>query len=655
MTNRIITTINWVVLILASLLMVACGEDSVDGREKMREGVSITTTEYTVGAEGRTATIPFTTADEFELRKADPENIILEMELQGITTAGKAGQQSLRLKIDANKTDQARNATIYIKVKGYEEIVLVNIKQQTKANDMDEVIKWMDQRLRQEYYWLDEYNDKWQNFDFKVSRKDEQGYNNMLFNNLTKMTTNGMDGGKNSDGSRYIYTNVVVIPSSEYSSTRAGGEETYGYGFDIVPILIQIAGDNTSTQTDDLFAFAVEHVYPSSPAAAAGLRRSDLITMVNNSAITASNYNSIYTMLVYQNSSAISLEKRIYETGEKATINLSRTKFNANPVAYSGVLSIPDDISEEKKDIGYISYISFDAKGDDKLLEAMRDLADKNVKEMIVDLRSNGGGSVNSAVKLSSMLLDESYVGQVCAKLVRNPNNASPYHNTPETRNTVYNFRKTDELTNNIDLPNLNLDRVYFIVSNQTASASEMVITALQGVDVETILIGRKTEGKNCGMDVIDKMIGQNYYSFAPITFLNYNAKDFCEYSSGLKPDTDFDYWDTAYSNYVKNNPQATDEDKAVMASLHYYPIPQSPWGNVEKDLPLREAVSQIFGTSVLTISTRSGEQSSFKPAKCAINIEGIKNLQPISTKRRALGSILTKEERQATEQALNM
>lgn len=662
MSKRVFAAISAIAMIFSASCFTSCEKDPIEGTgQNVTQGVVLPTVKtISVSAMGGNYSVAFEAKDSFTIEKEDPNNIIQSITLVGTPkpTEGAAGKHSLRLKFDKNTAENALSAKIYITVKGYVRTKLVDITQQTKFNDMDEVVKWMDERLRGEYYWLDEYNDKWQNFEFKVVRKDQDSYNKLLETNLFKMATNQMDGGTNSNG-RYIYTNVQMIPANEYSSTRAGGEVRYGYGFDILPIVIQIEGGETETRNDDFYAFPVDHVYPNSSAATSGLRRSDLITMVAGNTITASNYASVYSTLATQSSSSLRLEKEDFASGEKATINVSRSQFNANPVAYVGVLGPAGtedkdveawaEINPSGKKIGYISYLSFDHKGDDKLLDAFRTLASKGVEDVIVDLRSNGGGAVSSAVKMSSMLVGEEHVGEVCAKLMRNPKN-NLYE--PENLNTIYKFRKYEESNESgADLPNLNMMKAYFIVSEYTASASEMVIMALRGVDVETELIGTRTEGKNCGMDVIDKQIGQYYYSFAPITFLNYNAKDFCEYSDGIKPDADFTELYAIYTNRYKANPEGeSEEDAALRKSLDWYPIPESPWGNVYNDLALKEAVKRINGTTLFNTgeNTRSSEAATtFAPAKAARTFGEMIPLQRISTPHRPLGALVTEEDRQ--------
>lgn len=69
--------------------------------------------------------------------------------------------------------------------------------------------------------------------------------------------------------------------------------------------------------------------------------------------------------------------------------------------------------------------------------------------------------------------------------------------------------------------------RVYCLVGNGTASASELVINSLEGIDLDVILIGEKTTGKNVGMEYEEYTVRNNTYRVVPITFQSYNAKGF--------------------------------------------------------------------------------------------------------------------------------
>lgn len=108
------------------------------------------------------------------------------------------------------------------------------------------------------------------------------------------------------------------------------------------------------------------------------------------------------------------------------------------------------------------------------------------------------------------------------------------------------NNKREDELFAYSSYPNLgtslsagslNLPRVYCLVGNGTASASELVINSLEGIDLDVILIGEKTTGKNVGMEYEEYTVRNNTYRVVPITFQSYNAKGLSDYEKGFEPD----------------------------------------------------------------------------------------------------------------------
>lgn len=115
-----------------------------------------------------------------------------------------------------------------------------------------------------------------------------------------------------------------------------------------------------------------------------------------------------------------------------------------------------------------------------------------------------------------------------------------------DERMAKLNNKREDELFAYSSYPNLgtslsagslNLPRVYCLVGNGTASASELVINSLEGIDLDVILIGEKTTGKNVGMEYEEYTVRNNTYRVVPITFQSYNAKGFGEYEKGFEPD----------------------------------------------------------------------------------------------------------------------
>ena len=85
------------------------------------------------------------------------------------------------------------------------------------------------------------------------------------------------------------------------------------------------------------------------------------------------------------------------------------------------------------------------------------------------------------------------------------------------------------------------LKKIYVLVSQTTASASEMVINGLRGLDIEVNLIGQTTNGKNVGMEGVMRSFYNHEFLLYPVTFYVENAKGFRDYSTGFVPDVEID------------------------------------------------------------------------------------------------------------------
>ena len=137
-------------------------------------------------------------------------------------------------------------------------------------------------------------------------------------------------------------------------------------------------------------------------------------------------------------------------------------------------------------------YNAFVADFDEALNNAFADFKAQGVTDLILDLRYNGGGSVNTATYLASMITGQ-FVGQVFA-VERWNSKVQPYQgNSREyfTDNIVKDSRK-------IAINSLRMSKVYIITSENTASASELVINGLKPY-IQVVQVGATTIGKNQG------------------------------------------------------------------------------------------------------------------------------------------------------------
>lgn len=413
-----------------------------------------------------------------------------------------------------------------------------------RPNTEDAIISYIDQRLEQEYYWLDEVKQKRSMFNRRLP------WDQYLSHALSKLTTNEDDGSYNSKGQRSYYSYIRDV-----TATRA---EKMGFGI-LLHYTILIIDDNNH------LGFVVESVYPNSPAEMAGIKRGDIIIEIGGRFIDTSNYANHFNSI--QSGGVTSLDltlRRRAESGAEFDVSLQGAYFDETPIACYDVI----DVEGYDKRIGYLAYLGFESEYNNELTEALTYLASEGVEELVLDLRCNGGGALTSALLLCSAIVPSSYEDQTLCTIERNKSN------TVSSKSSEFKLENTGQL--------LNLERVTVLCSKYSASASELVVMGLRGLDFPVRLIGSTTEGKNCGMDVTHKRINGKDLEYAPITFMCFNAKGFGDWGEGIVPDVDLTVESNEYGVYD-----------------NYYPLPYTEWGDLKRDIGLAVAVADITGQKI--------------------------------------------------------
>lgn len=177
---------------------------------------------------------------------------------------------------------------------------------------------------------------------------------------------------------------------------------------------------------------------------------------------------------------------------------------------YTFKVSLGKVIAQGTKKVGYLRYDSFTGSSVPEFETEFTKFKAANIDELVIDLRYNGGGSV----AVASTLLDNitnAYPGQRQGYLDWNNNN--------KNRNQSFSF------ATEIESNDLSMKRVIFLVTKGSASASELVISALKPYlgDANIVTIGTATHGKNVGMN--GKTYGNNYY-FIINFFVRNNANE---------------------------------------------------------------------------------------------------------------------------------
>jgi len=228
----------------------------------------------------------------------------------------------------------------------------------------------------------------------------------------------------------------------------------------------------------------VRLVLPNTSAETNGLQRGDLFNAVDGTQLTVSNWRSLlgqdnYTLnLAEYNNNGTSAVNDDTIDATSNTIALSKIEYTENPVFKTEILQV------EGENVGYLVYNGFVSNFDNALNAAFSEFKTNNVEHLVLDLRYNPGGSVNSATLLGSLVTGQ-FDGEVFAKL--------QYNSLRDDNNFDYNF------VNNLDgatLNSLNLNKVYVLATGSSASASELVINSLEAY-IEVVHVGSETVGKS--------------------------------------------------------------------------------------------------------------------------------------------------------------
>ncbi len=279
--------------------------------------------------------------------------------------------------------------------------------------------------------------------------------------------------------------------------------------------------------SDNIFGYA-RYILPGSDADTKGLERGIIFNTINGQQLNESNYSDLIAPEVYTIGLATIEGESISSTGE--SIELIKQEYTENPIFISETLTI------EGQKVGYLMYNAFTRDFDPQLNAAFSQFQADGINNLVLDLRYNGGGSVETAIDLSSMI-----TGQFNGQLFVN-------EEWNEDRQTEYAAPKlfNNEIHTGEGINSLNLNQVYVITTGRSASASELVINGLDPY-ITVTQVGGTTTGKFQASFLLYDAPAPNFsrnqanpghtYAMLPLVFKTINANGFTDYVDGLDPE----------------------------------------------------------------------------------------------------------------------
>jgi C-terminal processing protease CtpA/Prc len=273
-------------------------------------------------------------------------------------------------------------------------------------------------------------------------------------------------------------------------------------------------GHGISMGLDQSNQVRIAQIYNGSPLYKLGVRRGWIVKQLNGTdlaPIFIANNAAAYSQLIGASSATVTNTFLFHTPADKdSTITSQKASFTLNTVIAADTLHLKSGIT------GHLVFDQFIPPSNLELQNAFAFFSQNNIKDLIVDLRYNGGGDLSVLTNLASYVAGATKTNTPFLTLTFNDKNT--VHN--QTSNFV-----------TVSYP-VNISRLVVITTRGTASASEDFINGLKpSFDVKTI--GDTTNGKPVGM------IGFQYqtdYMFWPITFSLVNSAGQGEFYKGFAP-----------------------------------------------------------------------------------------------------------------------
>ena len=217
------------------------------------------------------------------------------------------------------------------------------------------------------------------------------------------------------------------------------------------------------------YSFTRKHViinepYEGMPAAEAGLKKGDMILSIDGESMVGKTTAYVSDHLRGEPGTTMVLKIQRPSTGKKMTVKVQRKAIQMPYLPYYGM---------QKDGIGYINYNQYLENSAKDVRRAFIDLKKQGMKGLVLDLRNNGGGSVQEALQILNMFIPKGKHLLSMKGKVKNAN--SSYNTTVEPLDTV--------------MP------IVVLVNEATASASEITSGTLQDYD-RAVIMGTRTYGK---------------------------------------------------------------------------------------------------------------------------------------------------------------
>ena len=276
--------------------------------------------------------------------------------------------------------------------------------------------------------------------------------------------------------------------------TKALFESTFGEYSGIGVVFSQNANTKIST--------AVQ-VYPDSPAEKAGVKAGDILYKVDGEDVTAEDLSEVVARIRGEEGTIVTLTVLRGENHEEVTLDITRGVVQVQTVTYT----------MKENQIGYIRITEFDKVTYEQFENALNELTQQGMEGLVVDLRANPGGNLDTVSQILDLLL---------------PKGTIVYTEDKNGKRQEWTSDEEHQFTQPLAV----------LVDGNSASASEIFAGAVQDYGIGT-LVGTTTFGKG----IVQQLIQLPDDTCVKLTISEYftpNGRNI--HKKGIDPDVEVEY-----------------------------------------------------------------------------------------------------------------
>lgn len=244
-------------------------------------------------------------------------------------------------------------------------------------------------------------------------------------------------------------------------------------------------------------------VYEDCPAAIAGLQDGDILDQVNGESVDGQDVTSVVTKIKGEEGTTVDITVLRGSEYESITYTVTRASIEYPSVTY--------EMLEDQ--VGYIYVSEFSTSTLEQFEDAKTDLESQGMERLIIDLRSNPGGNLDTVCSMLELLLPEGVIVSTQDK----DGEGETYYSSGE---------------NEFTLP------LVVLVNEYSASASEIFAAAIQDYGI----------GEIVGMTTYGKGVVQSLISLGDGTMIKFTSSEYFTplgnsiHGIGVIPDVEVDY-----------------------------------------------------------------------------------------------------------------